>query len=118
MGYAVESYCSAMYVSTVLIMLLYVRSLFASSCAVPWGKINIQFVLSPTPSDNFAVMNAGWTTKSVTLGLARTEGSSNDTPKWAEVYDDDETVPLKVLSIDTGAGPVEMPGGKLSAVFD
>lgn len=68
-------------------------------------------MLSPTPPDNFEVMPAGWTTTSVTLALAPTEGSSNDIPKWAEVLDEEETVALKVMAIDMGAGSVEMPGG-------
>lgn len=68
-------------------------------------------VLSPTPIDNFEVVLAGWTTTSVTLALAHTEGSSNDIVKWAEVEDEDHAMPLKVMSIDMGAGIVEMPGG-------
>lgn len=115
-GYVLFVSLQNTYRSTVLTVLRYVRPLSALHCAVPLGEIKLQFILSPTASDNFEVMTTGWTTKSVTLGLARTEGSSNDTPKWAEVYDEGETVPLKVLSIDTGAGPVEMPGGELAPV--
>lgn len=32
---------------------------------------------------------------------------------WAQVTDSDQKVPVKVISIDTGAGPVMMPGGAL-----
>lgn len=75
-----------------------------------------QVVLSPTLSENFEVISTRGRNSILTLALKyttsrpeiKTQGS------WADVQNKDDAVDMKVISIDTGAGPVQMPGGAIA----
>lgn len=62
--------------------------------------------LSPTYWGNFLIKDGGWTDSTITFSLGTDDGA-----KWADVLGGEETVDMKVVSIDTGGGAVSMPGG-------
>lgn len=73
-------------------------------------KIKPKVKLTPTRDDHYAVLDGDWTDKTITLSLAsgRSGGPSG---RWAAL-EGDKSAELKVVSVDTGAGPVSMPTGK------
>lgn len=64
-------------------------------------------VLSPTKSQDFFIGDAYVTDSTITFFLSQEDGA-----KWADVREEGERVAIKVVSIDTGAGAVDMPGGE------
>lgn len=64
-------------------------------------------VLSPTLEEDYVIKDNDWNGVALTISLNSDKADS----KWAEVMEDGDTVAVKVVSIDTGAGVVEMPGG-------
>ncbi|CAM9438443.1 unnamed protein product, partial [Ectocarpus sp. 12 AP-2014] len=65
-----------------------------------------QLVLNPTLVGDYEIKNGRWTDKTVTISLSTDPGAM-----WANVRANDQTVEVKVVSIDTGGGEVFMPGG-------
>eukprot|EP00903_Cladosiphon_okamuranus_P015736 g14524.t1 len=61
-------------------------------------------VLSPTNQAHYLVKDGEWTDSTITFSLSKDAGA-----KWADVLTG--TVNMKVVSVDTGGGPVSMPGG-------
>ena len=73
------------------------------------GFVDDQVVLSPTLAEDYVIKDNEWTSAAITISL---NSKSKSSSVWAEVTENaEETVAVKVLSIDTGAGVVEMPGG-------
>ena len=64
-------------------------------------------VLRPTIQSHFFIKDGGWTDSTITFSLTSAAGS-----KWADVLTEGATEDMKVVSIDTGGGPVPMPGGE------
>lgn len=67
----------------------------------------LQVVLSPTLPGDYLIKDQGWTDEAVTISLSTTTGA-----KWAHILEEGSTVDVKVISVDTGGGPVTMPGGE------
>lgn len=65
--------------------------------------------MSPTPAENYEVQPLHDISTKLSIRLTSTSSAM-----WANVVDEGKTVPLKVVSIDTGAGQVKMPGGMVS----
>jgi len=64
-------------------------------------------VLSPTQPQDFFIRDESFTDLTITLFLSQEHGA-----KWADVRSETERTAIKVVSIDTGGGPVIMPGGE------
>ncbi|CAM9368981.1 unnamed protein product, partial [Ectocarpus sp. 12 AP-2014] len=64
-----------------------------------------QLVLNPTLVEDYEI-NGRWTDEAVTISLSTDPGAV-----WANVWAENKTVEIKVVSIDTGGGEVFMPGG-------
>eukprot|EP00752_Nemacystus_decipiens_P008401 g7511.t1 len=65
-----------------------------------------QVVLSPTGAGQYYIKDGGWTDITITFSLTPIA-----TAMWANVLTEGDTQDMKVVSIDTGGGPVPMPGG-------
>ncbi|CAM9180767.1 unnamed protein product [Scytosiphon promiscuus] len=63
-------------------------------------------VLSPTVAGDYLIKDQDWTDEAVTISLSAATGA-----RWADVQTEGSTVNVKVVSIDTGGGPVAMPRG-------
>lgn len=75
-----------------------------------WGacpKRRTQVVLTPTKSEDFFVKDTLTADNTMTLYLSKEYGA-----RWADVSSESESIAMKVVSIDTGGGPVTMPGGE------
>ncbi|CAM9632037.1 unnamed protein product [Ectocarpus sp. 4 AP-2014] len=70
------------------------------------SRVKPQLVLSPTLVGDYEIKSGRWTDKIVTISLSTDPGAM-----WADVRANDQTVEIKVVSIDTGGGQVFMPGG-------
>lgn len=68
---------------------------------------NRQLELSPTMSKDFLIKDGEWTDETVTISLSPAADA-----RWADVRSAEETMAIKVTSIDTGAGSVPMPAGE------
>ncbi|CAN0121482.1 unnamed protein product, partial [Ectocarpus fasciculatus] len=64
-------------------------------------------LLSPTLAGDYVIKEDGWTYETVTISL-----STDPEAMWAIVRDEDKTVEVKVVSIDTGGGQIYLPGGR------
>ena len=63
---------------------------------------------------DYTINDGDWTDMAMTISLVP-KSSTEDVEiesRWAEVMGEDSSVAIKVVSIDTGAGGVFMPGGE------